>query len=329
VVEVGGTKIVAGIATETEILDTMRIRTDVGSGADAVTSAIADALREVQRRLALENREVAGVGASVPGPVDTSLGVVSFAPNLEWVNYPVAARLSAALDGVPVIIDQDGNCGGLGEAAFGAGVGYSHQVYVTIGTGIGGAVIVDGLVDRGFRDAAGEVGHMTILPGGPHCRCGNNGCLEALASGPAIARRGRQLLIQQQAPFLQALTSGDSTQVTAQLVIAAAADGDAQCQLVLDDVVMYLGIGLANVAQLLNPQAIILGGGVMQQGEGLRERIDQRMRSHLFPVQREGLLLKLALLGDRSGLWGALQLVKRRVTGSADVVAIPALDTVR
>lgn len=313
VVDVGGTKIVAGVATDGEILATTKIATDAIDGADAVTSRIATAIRDVQRQLSFESRALVGVGVSVPGPLDTTLGVVSFTPNLHWVDYPVATRLGAALEGVPVVIDDDGNCAGQGEAAFGAGIGYCHQVYLTISTGIGGAVIIDGRVHRGFRDAAGEVGHMTIVPGGPDCLCGNSGCLEAVASGTAIARRGRQLLIQEQSARLAALAGGDPDRVTAPMVFKAAAAGDALCELLLDDVATYLGLGLANIVHLLNPQAIILGGGVMEQGEVLLPRIDQRMRTHLFKVQREGLVVKRAALGDRSGLWGALQLVRRHV----------------
>jgi glucokinase len=317
VVDVGGTKIVAGIATEGEILATEKIPTEVMGGADAVTARIAGAIRSVQAQLGLEGRPLAGVGVSVPGPLDTALGIVSFTPNLHWVDYPVAARLSAALDGVPVYIDDDANCAGQGEAAFGAGVDYAHQVYLTISTGIGGAVIVDGRIDRGFRDAAGEVGHMTILPGGPDCLCGNSGCLEAIASGTAIARRARQLMIQGQDPTLARLTGGDPERVTAPMVFEAAASGDVLCQTVLDDVANYLGIALANIVMVLNPQAIILGGGVMEQAEVLLPLIDRRMRMHLIKVQREGLVLKRAALGDNSGLMGALQLVRRRRVSAA------------
>jgi glucokinase len=314
VVDVGGTKIMAGVATESAILETTRIATDVIEGADAVTSRIASSIRDVQRKLSLAGRPLAGVGVSVPGPLDTRLGIVSFSPNLHWVDYPLAARLSAALDGVPVVIDDDANCAGRGEAAFGAGIGICHQVYLTISTGIGGGVMIDGQVDHGFRDAAGEVGHMTIVPGGPDCLCGNSGCLETVASGTAIARRGRQLLMQDQSPILAGLAGGDPDRVTARMVFESAASGDKLCELVLDDVATYLGIALANIVHLLNPEAIILGGGVMEQADRLLPAIDRRMRSHLFKVQREGLLLKHAELGDRSGLWGALELVRRHVS---------------
>jgi glucokinase len=313
VVDVGGTKIVAGVATATRILDTTKIPTDVVEGADAVTARIAGSIREVQRKLGLQDRELAGVGVSVPGPLDTRLGIVSFSPNLHWVDYPVGEKLCAALGGVPVAIDDDANCAAQGEAAFGAGRGYAHQVFLTISTGIGGGVIVDGKIDRGFRDAAGEAGHMTVVPGGPDCLCGNSGCLETVASGTAIARRARQLMLQEQSPILAELTGGDPDKVTAPMVFEAAARGDRLCDLVLDDAATYLGIALANIIHLLNPEAIILGGGVMERAERLLPIIDTRTRTHLFKVQREGLVIKRGELGDNAGLWGALTLIKANV----------------
>ncbi len=317
VVDVGGTKIVAGVASATEILDTTRIPTDVIEGADAVTARIAAAIREVQGKLGLQNRELAGVGVSVPGPLDTKLGIVSFSPNLHWVDYPVGDRLCAELGGVPVAIDDDANCAAQGEAAFGAGRGYAHQVFLTISTGIGGGVIVDGKIDRGFRDAAGEAGHMTVVPGGPDCLCGNSGCLETVASGTAIARRARQLMFQEQSPILAELTGGDPDQVTAPMVFEAAARGDRLCDLVLDDAATYLGIALANIIHLLNPEAIVLGGGVMEQADRLLPLIDRRTRTHLFKVQREGLVIKRGELGDRAGLWGALTLIQNHLAATA------------
>ena len=241
--------------------------------------------------------------------------MVSFAPNLRWVDYPVVERLSKALGGVAVVADNDGNCAGRGEASYGAGVGYRHLVCVTVGTGIGCAVIIDGRVYHGFNDAAGEVGHMVIVRGGAECLCGNSGCLESVASGTAIARRGRQPLVRQQAPHLSAMAGGHPDQVTAALVMAAADRGDMACRMVLDDAARYLAIGLANLAQVLNPEAIILGGGVMLPGDGLLTQIEERLRVQLLGAQRDKLVVKRAALGSHSGLWGALELVKDHVGG--------------
>ncbi len=316
-VDIGGTKVVAAIATATQILETKRVLTEAAGGADAVTNRVAAAIREVQGSLGLAERALRGVGVSVPGPLDTLAGIVSFTPNLPgWVDYPVAARLSAALDGVPVFIDDDANCAGLGEAVFGAGRGHEHQVYLTISTGIGGGIIIGGRVYRGFQDAAGEAGHITIIPGGPECGCGNSGCMEAVASGTAIARRGRQLLVQDQSASLAALAGGVPERVTAAMVFDAARDGDRGCTMVVEDAATYLGIGLATIVQLLNPAAIVLGGGVMEQSDFFLPLVDRRMRTHLFRVQRQGVVLLKATLGEQSGLWGALQLV-RQETGVA------------
>ena len=323
-VDLGGTKVVAALATASTILDTKRVPTEAADGADAVTRRMATAICAVQAELGLADRPLRGVGVSVPGPLDTRRGIVSFTPNLPgWVDYPVASRLSAELGGIPVFIDDDANCAAMGEAAFGAGRGYDHQVYLTISTGIGGGVITDGRIHRGFQDVAGEAGHLTIIPGGPECGCGNSGCLEALASGTAIARMGRQLLVQGQSEILDGLTEGRPERVTAAMVFDAARAGDPACRLIVEDVATYLGIALANIVHLLNPAAVVLGGGVMEQSDILLSLIDQRMRTHLFKVQREGVVLLHAALGDLSGLWGALQLVIQGLEESGAAVSHP------
>jgi glucokinase len=311
-VDIGGTKVVAAIATTSAILGTKRVLTEAVAGADAVTRRVATTVRAVQAEIGLAERPLRGVGVSVPGPLDIRRGIVSFTPNLPgWVDYPVASRLSTELHGVPVFIDDDANCAAMGEAAFGAGRGFDHQVYLTISTGIGGGVVLGGRIYRGFQDAAGEVGHMTIIPGGPECGCGNSGCLEAVASGTAIARRGRQLLVQDQSARLCELAGGIPERVTAAMVFDAARAGDSACAMIVEDAATYLGIGLANIVQLLNPAAIVLGGGVMEQSDFILPLVERRMRTHLFKVQREGVLLLHAALGDLSGLWGALQLVRQ------------------
>lgn len=308
IVDIGGTKIVAGVATPSEMLGVVRVRTDAPEGADAVIARVAAAIRGLLAELPA-SRRLAGVGVSVPGPLDRRTGVVSFTPNLAWIDYPVGARLAASLDDIPVFIDDDTNCAALGEATHGAGVGVRDQVFLTISTGIGGGVIVDGRIHRGWQDAAGEVGHMTIIPGGPDCGCGNSGCMEAVASGTAIARRGRQLLYQERDGILASLVGRDADLVDAAVVFEAAGRGDISAGLLLDDVASYLAIGLANIVHVLNPELVVLGGGVMDQADVLLPKIDARLRTHLFRVQRAVRVVR-GTLGDRAGLWGALELVR-------------------
>ena len=309
VVDVGGTKIMAGLASATEILVTRRLSTDALRGPDDIVDRIAGALAELGRAAGLP--EMSAVGLSVPGPLDRRRGLVHFTPNLLWQNYPVAAALRDRLGGAPVVIDDDANCAALGEAGHGAGRGFAHLVCLTIGTGIGGAIIIDGALVHGHQDLAGEVGHMAIVPDGPACACGHSGCLEAVASGTAIRRLGAALLTQNESPVLAGLARAHGGEVDADLVFQAAAAGDQACQGLLDRVAGHLGAAVASLIQVLNPQAVVLGGGVMRAENAARliPAIQARMNQHLFEVQRGAVRIRRGELGDMAGLWGALELV--------------------
>jgi glucokinase len=309
VVDVGGTKIVAGVASATEILRTERLSTHAVRGPDDIVDRIARALTGLCG--APGSPAMEAVGLSVPGPLDRRTGVVHFTPNLLWQRYPVADRLSQRLGGIPVLIDDDANCAALGEAGQGAGRGFAHLVCLTIGTGIGGAIIIDGELVHGHQDLAGEIGHMAVVPDGPPCACGHSGCLEAVASGAAIGRLGTALLTQNESPALARLAQDRGGQVDANLVFRAAADGDEACQALLGKVAEHLGAAVASLIQVLNPQAVVLGGGVMSPENAARllPAIEAKMNRHLFEVQRGAVQVLRGELGDAAGLWGALQLV--------------------
>ena len=308
VVDVGGTKIVAGVASATGILRTERLSTQALRGPDDIVDRIARALTGL---CTPGLPAMSAVGLSVPGPLDRRSGVVHFTPNLLWQHYPVAERLSQRLGGIPVLIDDDANCAALGEAWQGTGKGFAHLVCLTIGTGIGGAIIIDGALVHGHQDLAGEIGHMAIVPDGPPCACGHSGCLEAVASGAAIGRLGAALLTQNESPALARLAQTRGGQVDADLVFQAAAGNDAACQAVLGKVAEHLGAAVASLIQVLNPQAVVLGGGVMspENAAWLIPAIQANMNRHLFEVQRGAVQVLRGELGDVAGLWGALQLV--------------------
>ncbi len=309
VVDVGGTKIVAGVASATEILRTERLSTHAPRGPDDIVDRIAQALAGLGSTPGLA--PMSAVGLSVPGPLDRRSGVVHFTPNLLWQQYPVADRLSQRLGGIPVLIDDDANCAALGEFWQGTGKGFAHLVCLTIGTGIGGAIIIDGRLVHGHQDLAGEIGHMAIVPDGPPCACGHAGCLEAVASGAAIGRLGAALLTQNESPALARLAGSNGGQVTADLVFRAAADNDEACRAVLGKVAGHLGAAVGSLVQVLNPQAVLLGGGVMSRQNAARliPAIEAEMNRHLFEVQRGAVQVLRGELGDDAGLWGALQLV--------------------
>ncbi|UUZ97027.1 ROK family protein [Paenibacillus sp. P25] len=261
VVDIGGTKIIAGIAFDDALLATRRISTDALKGPDDITKRIAATLTELKEELNLSGRQLSGIGVSVPGPLNTKEGIVHFTGNLNWVDYPVAERLQAECGGVRVCIDDDGNCAGIGEAWYGAGKGLQQMVYITISTGIGGAVIIDGQVYRGHQDLAGEIGHMTMIPDGPLCSCGNYGCLESIASGTAIGLQGKRLLLQGKSDMVARLSGGRMDEVSAETVFLAAEQGDSACQAIIRTAGIYLGIAAANLVHVLNPEAIVFGGG--------------------------------------------------------------------
>ena len=313
-VDLGGTKVVVGIARGGQILGTRRFATDVPEGPDAGMLRMARETRELQAELGLADVPLAAIGASIPGPNDLERGIVLSSHNVGWFDYPFVGRYSAELGGIPVFMDDDANCAGVGEARFGAGAGIPHQVYFTVSTGIGGAVIIDGRIYRGWQGIGGEVGHVCVLPDGPICPCGNVGCAEAVASGPAVARRGAALLAQRQSATLGRLAGGDPAAVTTQLVFDAARAGDPACNGIVDDMGRFLGILAAGVVQILNPEALVWGGGVMMaQSDLLLPRIEAELALHVYAVHREGLRLLKAAHGDRSGLFGALALAMEGV----------------
>ena len=313
-VDLGGTKVVVGLARGGEILATRRFATDVPEGPDAGMRRMARETRDLQAELGLADLPLAAIGASIPGPNDLERGIVLSSHNVGWFDYPFVDRYSSELGGIPVFMDDDANCAGVGEARFGAGAGIPHQVYITVSTGIGGAVIIDGRIYRGWQGVGGEVGHVCVLPDGPICPCGNVGCAEAIASGPVIARRGAALLAQHQSAMLDGMAGGDPAAVTTALVFDAARAGDPACTRIVDDAARFLGILAAGLVQVLNPQAIVWGGGVMMaQSDLLLPRIEAEMGMHVYAVHRQGLLLKKAVHGDRSGLFGALALAMEGV----------------
>jgi glucokinase len=303
-VDIGGTKTIVAVAEESAIRARERFATEVILGPDDLTARIAAAWERLALGLGLSGLSgLAGLGVSVPGPVDVDRGVVRLAVNTRWKDYRLVDRLRQLVPGVPVVVDDDSNCAGLGEAFFGAGWGTPTQCYVTVSTGIGGALILDGRLYRGFQFAAGEIGHMPVMADGPLCQCGNRGCLEAISSGTAIAQRARERLTASN------LLGVPPEAITAEEVFAAASRGHTVCQEIVADAAKYLGIGLASLVQLLNPPLIVLGGGVMNHYQELIAAIRKHMDDHLFAMHRGPLRIVHGVLGEDGGLLGALHLL--------------------
>jgi glucokinase len=320
-VDLGGTKIMAGALSEdgSRHFGMRSIPTQPEQGPDTVIErlialvegVILDAIAET----GASRRDFVGIGAGAPGPLDRSRGVVVVAPNLGWRNVPLREIVSSRL-GIPVSIDNDANCATLGEWWQGAARGARTVVGFTIGTGIGGGIVIDGKLFHGASDVAGEIGHTTIELNGRHCKCGNYGCLEAYASGPAIATRAREVLVREEsASLLPALVDGDLDEITAQTVYDAAQRGDAVAQEVVRDTARYLGAGIASLLNILNPDTVVVAGGVTAAGEALFTPLRAEVRRRAFRPAVEAVRIVPAELPGTAGVVGAVAVFKQEHMG--------------
>jgi glucokinase len=257
-----------------------------------------------ETRKTVPGAEFAGVGAGAPGPLDTKRGVVLLTPNLGWVNLPLRQLLQDAL-GVPARIDNDANCAVLGEWWRGAARGAKQVIGITIGTGIGGGIIVDGRLYHGASDCAGEIGHTTVEVNGRRCKCGNYGCLEAYASGPAIARRAVEAIEAGQTSKLPDYVDGALEKITAQTVYQAAHDGDELAEEVVGDTAKFLGAGIANMINIFNPEIVVVFGGVTLAGERLFGPLRREVAKRAFKPAVAVCRIVPAELTGTAGVYGA------------------------
>lgn len=309
-VDLGGTNIVVG-AVSVDGRTQLPVRSEptrAEQGADAVTERICRMLDTVvaEARLAtgVGREAFVGVGVGAPGPFDRATGIVIVAPNLKWHDYPLGPEIQART-GFDVALDNDANCATLGEWWLGAARGARHVLGLTIGTGIGGGLILDGQLYHGSSDVAGEVGHMTIESQGRRCGCGNYGCLEAYASGTAIAERAREAVRGGETSILTEQVGGDLTRITAATVYAAAAEGDALAREVVRDTARFLGIGIASLLNVFNPEVVVIAGGVTQAGAALFDPIRAEVRRRAFKPAWESVRILPGALGGTAGVVGA------------------------
>ena len=301
-VDVGGTKIAAGVVTpDGEILEEARYPTPHSPG--TLVETIAKAITEVG-----DGYEAGGVCLAVPGLILAQENKVVFSPNLHAIDgIPLKDELEPQI-GLPLTIENDGNAAAWGEFRFGAGSEADHLVFVTLGTGIGGGVIAHGVLMRGAQGSGGELGHVTIQATGPRCACGNHGCLEALASGTAIARRARELAIENPESALGRLAA--SRQVLGEDVTELAREGDDLALSVLDETGRWLGVGLAGFVNVFNPEVVAVGGGAMEAGELVLRAARREVTLRARPPSRDLAEVKVATLGPRSGVLGAAALAR-------------------
>ncbi|MGY4706574.1 ROK family protein [Candidatus Bipolaricaulota sp. J31] len=254
----------------------------------------------------------AAIGVSFGGPVRREDGIVLLSHHVpDWEDFPLAEWLRERFD-APAAVENDANAAAFGEWRYGVGRGTRTFLYVTVSTGIGGGIVIGGEIYRGADDLAGEIGHTVVDPDGPRCTCGRRGCLEAMASGPAIAARARELLASRHRPAegktLMGLVDGDLDRITAREVALAAERGDPLAAEILREAGEALGFGLAQAITLLNPERVALGGGVVKAGEPFLRHVREAAKTWAFPGARVEIVV--AELGDDAPLWGAAALAE-------------------
>jgi len=307
-VDLGGTSIVVGLVPEGggTPLAVQRRATEARRGPEAVVEDIGAMVADAVGAAAEDGQDghVVGVGVGAPGPLDLKTGVVRVAPNLGWRDYPLRSRIEARVD-LPVSLDNDANCATYGEWWQGAARGYASVVGITVGTGIGGGLVLDGAVVHGASGAAGEIGHTTINVGGRRCACGNYGCLEAYASGPNIAARAREGLEAGAGSVLVDLVEGRLDRLTARTVYDALVLGDEYAREVILETARFLGAGVANVVNLLNPEVVVVVGGVTQAGEHLLAPLRSEVRRRAFRAAANACRILPGALPETAGVVGA------------------------
>ena len=320
-VDLGGTNIVVGAMTMdgSQHLSVRSIPTQSSLGDEGVANRIVTLVEQVIldtiKETGIARSDFIGVGVGAPGPLDRERGIVLVAPNLGWLNFPLRDRVHDRL-GLPTTLDNDANCATFGEWWQGAARGSRNAVGLTIGTGIGGGLILNGALYHGASDMAGEVGHTTIDLNGRHCKCGNYGCLEAYASGPAIATRAREVMVREEGEsVIPSMVNGRFEDITAQIVYDAAKAGDPVASEIVRDTARYLGAGIANLLNIFNPDTVVIAGGVTAAGDTLFVPLRAEVRRRAFsPAVRAAKIVPGTLPGT-AGVVGAVASFKQQYFG--------------
>lgn len=321
-VDLGGTKISAGAVNldGSRTVGVRSIPTQAELGAEGVAerinSVIEGVILDAIHETGATRTDFVGIGIGAPGPLDRANGIVVVAPNLGWKNFPLRERVTSRF-GLPATLDNDANCATVGEWWLGAARGGRNVVGITIGTGIGGGLIFDGKLYHGSSDVAGEIGHTTIDVSGRHCNCGNYGCLEAYASGPAIATRAREALLREDtASLLPTMVDAQLDRITAELVYEAARKGDGLANEIVRDTARYLGAGIANLLNVVNPDVVVVAGGVTRAGEALFAPLNAEVRRRAFTPAVKACRIVPAELPGTAGVVGAVATFKMEQFGT-------------
>ena len=309
-IDIGGTKLAVVIAnSDGRILNKIRQPTKSYKGFEYAIRLIFDMIDQLLHLEQLTRDQVLSIGISCGGPLDTQTGVVYSPPNLpDWEAIPLADIVESEFKIRPVI-ENDANAGALAEWRFGAGRGYNHVVFMTMSTGIGAGIVVDGRILHGASDCAGEVGHQVLIPNGPVCGCGNRGCLEAICSGPAIAKRAQEKVRKNPHTKILDLVDGNIAMIRSEEVLEAAKSADPLALDLIKEVSFYMGWGIANLVNIVNPDIVLVGTIAVAAGDLLLEPIRRTVLD--MSMQRPGGIVKImpAQLGQHIGDLAAISLV--------------------
>ncbi|HEO0813038.1 TPA: ROK family glucokinase [Streptococcus agalactiae] len=315
-IDLGGTTIKFGILTlEGEVQEKWAIETNTLENGRHIVSDIVESLKHRLSLYGLTKDDFLGIGMGSPGAVDRTSKTVTDAFNLNWADTQEVGSVIEKEVGIPFFIDNDANVAALGERWVGAGANNPDVVFVTLGTGVGGGVIADGNLIHGVAGAGGEIGHMIVDPeNGFTCTCGNKGCLETVASATGVVRVARQLAEQYEgsSAIKAAIDNGDT--VTSKDIFIAAEDGDKFANSVVERVSRYLGLAAANISNILNPDSVVIGGGVSAAGEFLRSRVEKYFVTFAFPQVKKSTKIKIAELGNDAGIIGAASLANQQAS---------------
>lgn len=311
-VDVGGTKVAAGVVdARGQLLSRVKLPTDTSQPTAALYS-IANAIEQAMQEAGVGRDQITGIGLGIPGLVDPQRGVCLNSTNLSWRNVAVSSWLQQRF-GLPCTIENDVSAGALGEYHYGAGDKQSVLLYLSLGTGIAAKVLINGSLYAGAHGMPGEIGHAIFVPDGPPCACGGHGCLEALAAGPAIARRATELLHSEQTSLLRSMLARQET-LQAEQVFEAAQQGDEVAQQAIEEAADHLANAIHLLAMSFDPELIVLGGGLASQKNPLTEAIRSGVvrRLERAPILREILTpeqICLTRLQRDAGILGAAALV--------------------
>lgn len=312
-IDLGGTTVKFAIMTEDgEIQQKWSIGTDIRNDGKQIVPQIIESINHHLELYGLSADTFLGIGMGSPGTVDRENGTVIGAYNLNWSTLIPVRQMIEAGTGIPLFIDNDANVAALGEGWKGAGENGKDVVFVTLGTGVGGGIIAEENLLHGNVGAAGEIGHMIVEPEGYLCTCGNHGCLETVASATGVVRLARDLSEEYAGDSELKGLIDDGQELTAKTIFDQAKAGDPLAVIVADKFFFYLGLACANIGNLLNPETIVIGGGVSAAGDMLLEGVEKYFQQFAFPSIRTSTKLKLAQLGNDAGVIGAGSLVTRQ-----------------